>query len=156
LVVLCAAAISMTLVGSTGSASTPTVPNVTGKKMAAAVERLVAAGYYADTAPVTNRAKRGIVTTQEPRPGRALKRGKPVRLAVSIGSRTRRTPPLVKIPNVVGKSARYARATLVRKKLTMATKLRKSGPAKRGKVIAQNPAFGVFRQYVTVTILVGK
>ena len=38
----------------------------------------------------------------------------------------------------------------------MATKFRRSTAAKRGKVIAQNPTFGVFRQYATVTVLVGK
>jgi len=155
-VVACAAAVSVALAGSSNSATDPTVPNVAGKEMAAAVKTLVAAGYYADTAPVINRAKRGIVTKQEPRAGQKLERGKPVRLAVSIGGRASKTPPLVRIPNVVGKSGRTARVTLVQKKLTMATKFRRSTTAKRGKVIAQNPAIGVFRQYATVTILVGK
>lgn len=155
-VVACAAAVSVALAGSSNSATEPTVPSVAGKEMAAAVKSLVDAGYYADTAPVINRAKRGIVTKQEPRARRQLERGKPVRLAVSIGRKTSRMPPLVTIPNVVGKSARTARATLVQKKLTMATKFRRSTTAKRGTVIAQNPTFGVFRQYATVTILVGK
>jgi hypothetical protein len=45
---------------------------------------------------------------------------------------------------------------LVQKRLTMATKFRKTVSSKDGKVIAQNPTFGLFRQYATVTILVGK
>jgi beta-lactam-binding protein with PASTA domain len=64
--------------------------------------------------------------------------------------------PNVKIPNVVGKSAAAAREELVEARLTMATKFRRGEPSQVGKVIAQNPVSGVFRQYATVTILVGK
>jgi beta-lactam-binding protein with PASTA domain len=123
-----------------GTAATPTVPNVAGKQMAAAVKSLVAAGYYANTSPITSEsAKRGIVTREQPRAGATLARGKAVRLAISIGPKRGPRPPAVHVPNLVGKSAKAARATLVRKKLTMATKFRTTGAAKHGKVIAQNP-----------------
>ncbi len=138
--------------------SEPTVPDVSGKPMAAAVHALVEAGYYADTAPVTSgKVARGKVKRQDPRAGSTLARGKPVRLAISVGE-ARYGPQLqtVQIPNVVGKTARNARAMLVQKKLTMATKFRTTVSSKDGKVIAQNPTFGLFRQYATVTILVGK
>jgi beta-lactam-binding protein with PASTA domain len=138
--------------------SAPTVPDVAGKPLAAAVHTLVEAGYYADTAPVTSgKVARGNVKQQDPRPGSTLARGKPVRLTVSIGE-ARYGPrlPNVRIPNVVGKTARNARAMLVQKKLTMATKFRSTVSSKDGRVIAQNPTFGVFRQYLTVTILVGR
>jgi beta-lactam-binding protein with PASTA domain len=140
-----------------GTSAAPTVPNVAGKQMATAVKTLVAAGYYADTSPLTSESRdRGIVTKQEPRPGATLARGKAVRLAISIGPKRGPLPPLVRIPNLVGKWAKAARATLVQKKLTMATRFRTTVSSKDGKVIAQNPTFGVFRQYATVTILVGK
>lgn len=137
---------------------TPTVPNVTGKSMATAVKTLVAAGYYADTAPVTSgKVTRGKVKDQKPAAGHELVRGKPVRLAISVGpARYGSRLPTIRIPNVVGKNAREARAMLVQKKLTMATKFRTTVSSKDGKVIAQNPTFGVFRQYQTVTLLVGK
>ena len=138
--------------------SAPTVPDVAGKRMAAAVHALVEAGYYADTAPVTSgKVARGKVKKQDPRAGSTLERGKPVRLAISVGE-ARYGPRLenVRIPNVVGKTARNARAMLVQKRLTMATKFRTTVSSKDGKVIAQNPTFGLFRQYATVTILVGK
>ena len=138
--------------------SEPTVPDVSGKPLAAAVHALVQAGYYADTAPVTSgKVARGKVKKQDPRAGSTLARRKPVRLAISIGE-TRHGPQLqtVRVPNVVGKTARNARATLVQKKLTMATKFRTTVSSKDGKVIAQSPTVGLFRQYATVTILVGK
>ncbi|MBA3718410.1 MAG: PASTA domain-containing protein [Actinobacteria bacterium] len=136
-------------------AGSQVVPNVKGKSMAAAVKTIVAAGYYADTSPVTGRSVgRGTVSSQDPKAGSALKRGKAVRVAVSIGSPRR---PDVKIPNLVGKSAADARAKLVQSRLTMATKFRKTGKAKVGKVIAQSPFAGMtFQQYAQVVILVGK
>src|SRR3954452_9971923 len=82
----------------------PTVPDVPGKPMGAAVHALVEAGYYADTAPVTSgKVARGKVKKQEPRPGSTLERGKPVRLAISVGA-ARYGPKMqtVRIPNVVG------------------------------------------------------
>jgi PASTA domain len=134
----------------------PTVPGVSGKQMAAAVSTLVSAGYYADTGPVTAKSARGTVVGQEPRAGTKLAHGKSVRLAVSIGTKDSPLLPNVKIPNVVGKSAAAAREELVKARLTMATKFRRGEPSQVGKVIAQNPVSGVFRQYATVTILVGK
>jgi eukaryotic-like serine/threonine-protein kinase len=156
--VLVAAVVVLTFATATWAApgASPTVPTVAGKEMAAAAKTLVAAGYYADTAPVTSeRVGRGKVVRQQPRAGATLQHGKPVRLAISIGG-TRTLLPGVKIPNLLGKSAREARAMLVQKKLTMATKFRTTVSSKDGKVIAQNPLGGVFRQYQTVTILVGK
>ena len=140
----------------TPAAPAPRVPNVSGKQMPAAVSTLVSAGYYADTGPVTAKSARGTVTGQEPRADAELERGRPVRLAVSIGTTDSSLLPNVRIPNVVGKNASAARAELVKAKLTMATRFRRGEPSQVGKVIAQNPVSGVFRQYATVTLLVGK
>ncbi len=151
-------AVFFVVVGAAAAAgAAPTVPKVTGAQMGKAVHRIVSAGYYADTSPVTNRSPRGTVIRQDPPAGAERLHGKPIRLAVSIGraSLSNRLPS-VRIPNLIGKTARDARAKLVAAKLTMATKFRKLGASKVGKVIAQNPLGGVFRQYVTVTILVGK
>jgi beta-lactam-binding protein with PASTA domain len=154
------AAVAVVLVAAVpiGSATMPSVPSVKGKRLGKAVKTLVSSGYYADTAPLTSEsAPVGTVTRQQPGPGKELARGKPVRLAVSIGPRRKgNLLPIVRIPSVLGKTAVVARHMLVQKKLTMATKFRRGSVAKRGKVIAQNPLGGVFHQYQTVTILVGK
>jgi len=132
----------------------PTVPDVAGRQMSAAARRIESAGYYADTAPVPGKSvTRGTVTAQKPRAGVKLAPGNAVRLAVSIG---RGKLPAARIPDVVGKSAGAARAKLLASKLTVATKFKSAGASKAGKVIAQSPVFGTFRQYVQVTILVGK
>ena len=140
---------------SSGGSSEVSVPKVAGKQLLTAVTIVQQAGLYPDASPTTSSKKAGTVTAQDPRPGAKLKQGKPVRVAVSIGSSNKRAE--VKVPGVTGMKADSARLALAKTKLTMATKFKKVGASKVGTVLAQQPQKGSNVQaWSQVAILVGK
>jgi serine/threonine-protein kinase len=135
----------------TTAAAAPTsqVPDVTGQPMAAGAGQVEAAGFIAETDPVTGGGGTpGSVVQESPPGGSQAKAGETVTLGVSVpGNR-----PAVQIPDVTGQTAAQARAALLQAKLTVRTTY-KSGKA--GVVLAESPT-GSAPAYTQVTIAVGK
>jgi serine/threonine-protein kinase len=133
----------------TAAAPTSQVPDVTGQPMAAGAGQVEAAGFVAETDPVTGGGGTpGSIVQESPPGGSQAKAGETVTLGVSVpGNR-----PAVQIPDVSGQTAGQARATLLQAKLTVRT-IYKSGKA--GVVLAESPT-GSAPAYTQVTISVGK
>jgi serine/threonine-protein kinase len=130
--------------------STAAVPSVTGQDMASAAGQVEAAGFVAETDPVSASGPAGSVVSEAPSAGSSAPAGSVVRLSVATGS----SRPPVQVPNVTGQKAAAARAALLNAKLTAKT-VYKKGPAKDvGVVVAETPT-GSEPAYTQITLTVG-
>jgi serine/threonine-protein kinase len=123
------------------------VPDVSGQDMASAAGQIEAAGFVAETDPVTDSAAEGTVIQQDPAAGTQAPTGSIVRLSIAVGSNR----PSTRVPNVVGQKASAARAALLAAKLTVKT-VYKQGTI--GVVLAETPT-GSVPAYTQITITVG-
>jgi beta-lactam-binding protein with PASTA domain len=128
------------------------VPDVVGQDAASGAGQVEAAGFVAETDPVSASGRPGSIVQESPAAGTDAAIGSVVRLEVAVGS----SRPAVHVPNVVGQKASAARAALLAEPLTVRTEYKK-GPAKSvGVVLSQRPpAGGVAPAYTQVTIVVG-
>jgi beta-lactam-binding protein with PASTA domain len=135
----------------TAPVATAPVPDVVGQDAASGAGQVEAAGFVAQTDPVSASGTPGSIVQEDPAAGTDAKVGSVVRLGVAVGSNR----PAVQVPNVVGQKAAAARAALLAKPLTVRTEYKK-GPAKSvGVVLSQSPAGGTAPAYTQVTIVVG-
>jgi eukaryotic-like serine/threonine-protein kinase len=136
----------------TTPAATASVPDVVGQDAAASAGQVEAAGFVAETDPVSASGPPGSIVQESPAAGTDAPVGSVVRLQVAVGSNR----PAVHVPNVVGQKAAAARAALLAKPLTVRTEYKK-GPAKSiGVVLSQTPAAGsTAPAYTQVTLVVG-
>jgi serine/threonine-protein kinase len=134
------------------STLTAPVPDVVGQDVASAAGQLEAAGFVAQTDPVSASGTTGSIVQEDPAAGTDAKVGSVVRLGVAVGS----SRTAVHVPNVVGEKASSARAALLAVPLTVGTEYKK-GPAKSiGVVLSQTPAAdSTAPAYTQVTIVVG-
>jgi serine/threonine-protein kinase len=123
------------------------VPDVSGQDMASAAGQIEAAGFVAETDPVTDSAAEGTVIQQDPTAGTQAPAGSIVRLSIAVGSNR----PPTRVPSVVGQKASAARAALLAAKLTVKT-VYKQGTI--GIVLAETPT-GSVPAYTQITITVG-
>ena len=133
--------------------TTAPVPDVVGQDAASGAGQVEAAGFVAQTDPVSASGPPGSIVQEDPAAGTDAKVGSVVRLGVAVGS----SRPAVHVPNVVGQKASSARAALLAEPLTVRTEYKK-GPAKSvGVVLSQTtPAAGsAAPAYTQVTIVVG-
>jgi len=137
---------------STAPGASAPVPDVVGQDDASGAGQVEAAGFVAETDPVSGSGAPGSIMAENPAAGADAQVGSVVRLDVATGS----SRPAVKVPNVVGQKASSARAALLAAKLTVRTDFKK-GPAKSvGVVLSQSPAAGGSAPaYTQVTIVVG-
>ena len=132
------------------SNSQASVPGVTGDDMATAAGQVEAAGFVAETDPVSGSGTPGTVTAEDPSASAHAPAGSIVRLSVVTGT----SRPPVTVPNVVGQKASAARSALLNANLTTKTVYRK-GPAKSlGVVLAESPT-GSQPRYSQITLTVG-
>jgi serine/threonine-protein kinase len=136
----------------TTPAATASVPDVVGQDAAAGSGQVEAAGFVAETDPVSASGPPGSIVEESPAAGTDAPVGSVVQLQVAVGS----SRPAVQVPNVVGQKAAAARAALLAKPLTVRTEYKK-GPAKSvGVVLSQTPSSGsTAPAYTQVTIVVG-
>jgi eukaryotic-like serine/threonine-protein kinase len=126
------------------------VPDVRGRSVADARAALAAVGLEAAIDPV-RRADAKVpadhVLTQEPDPGDALRRQRPVRIRVSDGQRD----PIV--PSVVGQPDQAATAILTQQGITVAARIDVRNPdSALGAVVAQDPPAKARSSAVTLLI----
>jgi serine/threonine-protein kinase len=140
-----------TQTATTAPATTAKVPDVVGQDMASGAGQVEAAGFVAETGPVTSSsAPEGQIVQEAPAAGSQAPAGGIVQLQVAVGS----SGTQVQVPNVVGEKAGAARAALLAAKLTARTQYRKGAA---GVVLAQSPAAGgSVPAYTQVTITVGQ
>ena len=136
-----------TTTATTTQAQQIAVPDVSGQDMKSATGQIEAAGFVAETDPVTDSATEGSVIQQDPAAGTQAPAGSIVRLSIAVGSNR----PSTNVPNVVGQKASAARATLVGAKLTVKTVYKKG---KIGIVLAETPT-GSVSAYTQITVTVG-
>ena len=143
---------STTTAQTTTTAATAAVPAVTGQDAASGAGQVEAAGFVAETGPVSASGTPGSIVEEDPAAGSNAQPGSVVRLGVATGS----ARPAQQVPNVVGQKAGAARAALLDAKLTVKTDYR-HGPAKSaGVVLSQTPAPGQSEPaYTQVAIVVG-
>jgi eukaryotic-like serine/threonine-protein kinase len=136
----------------TTPAATASVPDAVGQDAAAGAGQVEAAGFVAETDPVSASGPPGSIVQESPAAGTDAPVGSVVQLQVAVGS----SRPAVHVPNVVGQKAAAARAALLAKPLTVRTEYKK-GPAKSvGVVLSQTPAAGsTAPAYTQVTLVVG-
>jgi beta-lactam-binding protein with PASTA domain len=132
--------------------ATAPVPDAVGQDAASGAGQVEAAGFVAQTDPVSASGTPGSIVQEDPAAGTDGKVGSVVRLGVAVGSNR----PAVRVPSVVGQKAAAARAALLAKPLTVHTE-NKRGPAKSvGVVLSQSPAAGgTAPAYTQVAIVVG-
>jgi serine/threonine-protein kinase len=123
------------------------MPDVSGQDLKSATGQIEAAGFVAETDPVTDSGAEGSIIQQDPAAGAQAPIGSIVRLSVAVGSNR----PPTNVPNVVGQKASAARATLVGAKLTVKTVYKKGTI---GIVLAETPT-GSVPAYTQITITVG-
>jgi beta-lactam-binding protein with PASTA domain len=134
----------------TTAAQQAAVPAVTGQDMAVASGQVEAAGFVAETDPVSGSGTPGTVSAQTPSASAQAPEGSLVRLSVVTGA----ARPASGVPNVVGQKAAAARAALLNAHLTVKTSYRR-GPAKSiGVVLAESPT-GSQPRYTQITLTVG-
>jgi beta-lactam-binding protein with PASTA domain len=109
------------------------VPDVVGKKAAAAVGVLRGRGLAVQTATVTSSKQNGLVLSQSPTAGASVAKGSTVVIRVSRG--------LVSVPNVVGQSRSTAEAAIRGAKLVPSL-FRVPSSQPKGTVVAQAPPAG--------------
>lgn len=136
----------------TTAATTAPVPGVLGQDAASGAGQVEAAGFVAETDPVSASGTAGSIVQEAPASGSAAPVGSVVVLNVAVGS----SRPSVHVPNVANQKAAAARNALLTAKLTVRTDYRK-GPAKSvGVVLSESPAAGGSAPaYTQVTIVVG-
>jgi serine/threonine-protein kinase len=118
---------------SVSAAQQVVVPNVVGKRAAAAVALLRKRGLVVQTAPVTSSKPNGVVVSQSPDPGAAVSKGSTEVIRISRG--------LVRVPNVVGQSRANAVAVMRGAKLVPSiTQVPSTQP--KGTVVQQAPPAG--------------
>jgi beta-lactam-binding protein with PASTA domain len=140
-----------TTAATTTSASNVSVPDVSGEDAASAAGQVEAAGFVAETNPVSAAGTPGSIVGESPSGGGQAPAGSVVKLSVATGSNR----PPAQVPDVVGQKAAAARAALLDAKLTVRT-VYKQGPAKNaGVVVAESPSGGSEPAYTQVTITVG-
>jgi beta-lactam-binding protein with PASTA domain len=141
-----------TTLSSTAPGASAPVPDVVGQDDASGAGQVEAAGFVAETDPVSGSGAPGSIVAENPAAGADAKVGSVVSLDVATGSNR----PATQVPNVVGQKASSARAALLAAKLTVRTDFKK-GPAKSvGVVLSQSPAAGgSVPAYTQVTIVVG-
>jgi beta-lactam-binding protein with PASTA domain len=127
------------------------VPDVVGRPSDEAQRVLGAAGFSPSlVTKVETSAPAGQVLAQDPAPGTIARRGDAVRLTVA-------TPLPVPAPDVVGRSAEYARAALTGSGLAASVLESYDASATSGTVIAQAPiARSVLVKGAVVALLVSK
>ena len=136
----------------TTPAQTAPVPEVVGQDEAAAAGQVEAAGFVAETDPVSASGTPGSVVQEAPAAGTAAAIGGVVELSVAVGPNR----PAVHVPNVVGQKSGAARAALLAAKLTVRTEYKKGKAKSVGVVLSQSPSAGASAPaYTQVTIVVG-
>jgi len=116
----------------TAPAPTVAVPDVTGQDMASGAGQVEAAGFVAETDPVSGGGTPGSIVSEDPAAGTRGAAGGTVKLGVATPS----SPPSVQIPDVTGKTASEARAALLQAKLTVKTTYESGKP---GVVVHESP-----------------
>jgi beta-lactam-binding protein with PASTA domain len=136
----------------TATTAAASVPDVTGEDAASGAGQIEAAGFVAETDPVSASGTPGSIVQEDPAAGGQAPAGSVVRLGVAVGS----ARPAQQVPNVVGQKAGAARAALLDAKILTKTEY-KRGPAKNaGVVLSQSPAAGQSEPaYTQVSIVVG-
>ena len=134
----------------TTPAQTAPVPDVVGQDDAAAAGQVEAAGFVAETDPVSASGTPGSIVQEAPAAATAAAIGGVVKLAVAVGP----SRPAVHVPNVVGQKSAAARAALLAAKLTVRTEYKK-GKAKSVGVVLSQTAGASAPAYTQVTIVVG-
>jgi serine/threonine-protein kinase len=147
-------ATSTTSATTSAPAATANVPDVVGQDMASGAGQIEAAGFVAETSPVTSASESdGQIVQESPAAGSQAAAGSIVQLQVAAGS----SQSQVQVPNVVGQKAGSARAALLQAKLTVRTEYRKGAKKDAGVVLAQTPAAGSSAAaYTQVAITVGQ
>jgi serine/threonine-protein kinase len=112
-----------------------TVPEVTGRPVAVAVNTLQDHGFKARIASRLHPGRAGIVFSQIPSAGTRLKKGSTIQLLESLG------PGTVAVPNAVGLTVAAGRDRLVKAGFKV-TETRVFSNEKAGTVIDQSPAAG--------------
>ena len=136
----------------TTPAVTAQVPDVSGEDAITAAGQVEAAGFVAETDPVTAGGAAGSVVGQDPSAGTAAKAGGVVRISVAVGS----SRPGTQVPDVTGRQAAAARAALLGASLTVKTDYRHAGAGSKGKVLSQSPGGGAtVPAYTQVALVVG-
>jgi eukaryotic-like serine/threonine-protein kinase len=137
----------------TAPSATAAVPNAVGQDAASGAGQVEAAGFVAETDPVSASGSPGSIVQEDPAAGTRAGAGSVVRLSVAVGSNR----PAQQVPDVTGQKAGAARAALLDAKLTVRTEYEKSPAAKAGSVLSQSPAAGTsVPAYTQVTIVVGE
>jgi beta-lactam-binding protein with PASTA domain len=129
----------------------PGVPAVVGKTQDEAEKAVVAAGFarVVTTLDVEDASKDGVVLEQVPAGGAALEKGSAVKVVVGRGPRP--------VPDVVGRTAVEAGATLSGRGLLVVSSPRDAADAEDGRVLEQKPAAGAsLRPGATVELVVGR
>ena len=115
------------------SPSRVTVPNVVGGSISTATNRLQSEGFEVETVRDNSDKPRNTVIGQNPPGGSAADEGSLVRITVSEG------PPLVTVPNVVGKGRLVARRTLTSAGFEVREIKEASSSVPIDRVISQSP-----------------
>jgi eukaryotic-like serine/threonine-protein kinase len=128
-----------------------TVPNVIGRKSAAATRILQDKGFEVNTRFVKNRAPFDTVTEQDPTPGTNATKHSTVTLTISSG------PGTVAVPPVAGLSVAQAKKRLKEAGFRVSVLERFSDSVPEGAVIGTDPDTGIdVKQGSTVKLLVSK
>ena len=120
-------------------APTIAIPDVVGVPHVDGGEQVEDAGLVADSLPVDTDDPPGTVVAQEPAPATPVPAGTHVRLSVSIGGEAQ---PATRVPEVVGRAAPEARATLREAGFTVRTVERDAAGLAPGTVVGQQPNAG--------------
>jgi serine/threonine-protein kinase len=143
----------VTLIVSTGPPPVQ-VPDVTNEDFGQAKATLQSRGFNvpAPISQVTSTATPGTVLSQNPAGGKTVASGSTVRLVVA------KAPPTVAVPNVVGKTAGAAKATLGAASFPATVQQQTvTNQSQNGIVLSQNPTAGTqAKKQTNVTIVVGK
>ena len=115
------------------SPSRVTVPNVVGASVSTATNRLQSEGFEVETVRDNSDKPRNSVIGQNPPGGTAADEGSLVRITVSEG------PPLVTVPDVVGKGRLEARRTLTTAGFKVREMKAASATVPINRVISQSP-----------------
>jgi beta-lactam-binding protein with PASTA domain len=104
----------------------------------------------AETDPVTASQTAGQIVEEDPAAGSQAQVGSVIRLNVAVGV----SRPARQVPDVVGRKAAEARATLLAAKLTVRTQYKRGPSSRFGVVLGETPT-GTTPAYTQITIVVG-
>jgi beta-lactam-binding protein with PASTA domain len=131
-------------------AATVPVPDVVGVDHVDGGAQVEDAGLVADSLPVDTDDPAGTVVAQEPAPATAVAAGSHVRLSVTIGGERQ---PAILVPEVVGRPAPEARATLREAGFTVRTIEHDADALAPGTVFGQEPEAGAsIARFTRVTL----